>query len=604
MHRDVRPRITGLFVVSLIVMSVFAARLIQVQGFESTAYAARAARELRNVATLPAVRGSITDVNGVVLARSVDAINITVDQTLVNDPAAMANALAPLVGQTAAELTVKLTGTRRFAYVAKDMSPQIWEAVKTVIATLNQSRSLEHRLGGLYPEKTFHREYPAGSLAASVLGFVNGSGHGGAGLEYSLDSKLSGVDGTFIFDSGGGAAIPTANDVLVAARPGSTVRLTINRDIQWVAQSAITAQVKASGALSGTAIVMDPKTGAILALASAPGYDPNNIDKTAISLLGTPAVADVYEPGSTGKVMTLAAALEEKAITPTSIFTVPYALKRGDRTFHDDEKHKLWRLTTAGILAKSSNVGAIQIGEKMSRTILRNYLTNFGIGRPTDLGLPGETSGILPPMAQWSQSTAPTVAFGQGYSLTAMQATSVFATIANDGVHVKPSLIAGMSDADGHYTATASTDGMRVISAETARTMRLMMEGVVSEQGTAPAAQIPGYRVAGKTGTAQRVDSKCGCYRGYTASFIGFAPADKPALVMSVTIQDPKGIHFGGLLGAPVFKKVISFALKSLNIPPTGQAPIPIPLDAQQLAAQVAQPTPAANNPKSLPAKP
>lgn len=584
MIKDMRPRIRGLFLVSLIVMSIFTARLVQVQGFQADAYAARAARELRSSATLPAVRGDITDVNGVVLARSVEAVNITVDQTLVGDPTAAAEAIAPLLGLTAPEVALKLTGIRRFAYVAKNVTPQIWDSVKSAILDLNKTRSIEKRVSGFYAEKTFHREYPAGPLAASVLGFVNASGHGGGGIEYALDRSLAGVDGSYIFDSGGGAAIPSANDVLVAAKPGRTIRLTINRDIQWVAQKEIDAQVKASGALSGTAIVMDPQTGAILALASAPGYDPNDVSKTPISLLGIPAVDEVYEPGSTGKVMTLSAALEEKVVTPTTIFNVPYKLKRGDRTFHDDEKHATWQLTTAGILAKSSNVGAIQVGEKMSHATLRNYLSRFGIGQLTGVGLPGETAGLFLPVDKWSQSSARTFAFGQGYSLTAMQATSVFAAVANDGVRVVPTLIAGMSDADGHYTSSAMRPGVRVISAETARTMRLMMEGVVSAGGTAPAAQIVGYRVAGKTGTANRVDNTCSCYRGYTASFIGFAPADKPALVMSVTIQDPKGIHFGGLLGAPIFKKVISFALKSLSIPPTGQAPTPIPLDAQQLA--------------------
>ena len=590
MIKDLRPRIRGLFFVSLIVMSVFAARLVQVQGVQASKYAARAARELRSSATLPAVRGEITDVNGVVLARSVDAINITVDQTLVSDPIAAANAIAPILGLPVADIAVSLTGTRRFAYVAKEVTPQVWEWVKGAISDLNKTRSLEKRIAGFYGEKTFRREYPDGPLAASILGFVNASGHGGAGIEYAFDRSLAGVDGSYIFDSGGGAVIPTSADVLVAAKPGQTIRLTINRDIQWVAQKEIDAQVKASGAQSGTAIVMDPKTGAILALASAPGYDPNDVSKTPIALLGTPAVDEVYEPGSTGKIMTLSAALEEKVVTPTTIFTVPYSLKRGDRTFHDDEKHPTWQLTTAGILARSSNVGAIQIAEKMSHQTLWNYLARFGIGQMTGVGLPGESPGLFPPVDQWSQSTARTFSFGQGYSVTALQATSVFATVANDGFRVAPTLIAGMSDADGHYTSMPTRAGVRVISPETARTMRLMMEGVVSAVGTAPEAEIPGYRVAGKTGTANRVDSACSCYRGYTASFIGFAPADKPALVMSVTIQDPKGIHYGGLLGAPIFKKVISFALKSLSIPPTGQAPTPIPLDAQQLAKALTTP--------------
>jgi cell division protein FtsI (penicillin-binding protein 3) len=587
MTKDLRPRIRGLFILSLIVMLVFAARLVQVQGVQSGQYAARASRELLNSATLPAVRGEITDVNGVVLARSVDAINITADQTLITDPTSAADAIAPILGVPAADIAATLTGTRRFVYVAKGVTPQTWESVKNAILAINKLRSLEKRISGLYAEKTFRREYPSGRLAASILGFVNASGHGGGGIEYAFDRMLSGVDGSYIYDSGGGAAIPSSSDVLVAAKQGQTIRLTIDRDIEWVAQKEIDAQVKASGALSGTAIVMDPKTGAILALASSPGYDPNDVSKTPIAQLGIPSIDQVYEPGSTGKVMTLSAALEEKVVTPTTIFNVPDKLKRGDHTFHDDIKHPTWKLTTAGILAKSSNVGAIQVGEKMSHQTLRNYLASFGIGTKTGIGLPGESSGLFPTVDRWSQSTARTVAFGQGYSLTSLQATSVFATVANDGVRVAPSLIAGMSDADGHYTAMPTKPGIRVISTTTASTMRLMMEGVVSAGGTAPAAQIPGYRVAGKTGTANRVDSACSCYRGYTASFIGFAPADKPALVMSVTIQDPKGIHFGGLLGAPIFRKVISFSLKSLSIPPTGQAPSPIPLDAQHLPPSV-----------------
>ncbi|HUW77144.1 MAG TPA: penicillin-binding protein 2 [Candidatus Nanopelagicaceae bacterium] len=575
-------------------MSVFAARLVQVQGFQSAEYAARASKELLNSAVLPATRGEITDVNGVVLARSVDAINVTADQTLVTDPAAAAKVIAPILGIPDASLQATLTGTRRFVYVAKAVTPQVWLEIQQAISNLNSTRSLENRISGFFPEKTFRREYPSGPLAASILGFVNASGHGGGGLEYALDKTLAGTDGSYIYDSGGGAAIPSSSDVLVPAKQGQTIRLTIDRDIEWIAQSEIDAQVKASGALSGTAIVMDPNTGAILALASSPSYDPNNVGTTPIAMLGIPAVDQVYEPGSTGKVMTLSAALEEKAITPTTIFRVPYKIKRGGRTFHDDMGHPLWHLTTAGILARSSNVGAIQIGEKMSNATLRDYLTRFGIGSVTGVGLPGESPGLFPALDQWSQSTAETVAFGQGYALTSLQATSVFATVANDGVRIPPTLIAGISDSDGHYTAVPPKPGVRVISAATAKTMRLMMEGVVSSGGTAPEAEIPGYRVAGKTGTANRVDSSCSCYRGYTASFIGFAPADKPALVMSVTIQDPKGIHFGGLLGAPIFKKVISFALKSLSIPPTGRAPSPIPLDAYQLKQSLAaKPTPA-----------
>jgi cell division protein FtsI (penicillin-binding protein 3) len=326
-----------------------------------------------------------------------------------------------------------------------------------------------------------------------------------------------------------------------------------------------------------------------LAHATAPTFNPNNTSKVALVAMRNPSVQDVYEPGSTGKVMTLAAALEEKKVTPETVITVPYALKRSTKVFHDHEKHATQYLTTAGVLAVSSNTGSIQIGELLSHDKFYDYLSKFGVGSKTGSGLPGESRGILPKVADWSGTSAPTMAFGQGYSLTAMQATSIFATIANDGVRVSPTVIAGTRDSSGNFTPAPGRTSQRVISAETAQTMRLMMESVVSGNGTAPSAAIAGYRVAGKTGTAQRIDDTCGCYRGYTASFIGFAPADKPAYVISVTIQDPKGMHWGGVLGGPVFKKVMSFVLQSRHIAPTGTTFDPIPLNKKALAAKKAQ---------------
>jgi cell division protein FtsI (penicillin-binding protein 3) len=296
-----------------------------------------------------------------------------------------------------------------------------------------------------------------------------------------------------------------------------------------------------------------------------------------------PSVQDVYEPGSTGKIMTIAAAIEENKVTPTTVFTVPYKVKRGGSFFHDHEKHPDQRLTTSGILAVSSNTGTIMIGEKLTNNQLHDYLTKFGIGASTGSGLPGESRGILRPVSDWSGTTAPTVAFGQGYSLTAMQATSVFATIANNGVRVSPTVIAGTNEANGNFTPAKSRANERVISAETAQKVRLMMESVVSGNGTAPSAAIPGYRVAGKTGTASRYNDICGCYSGYTASFIGFAPADAPRYVISVTIQDPKGMHWGGYLGGPVFKKVMSFVLESKHIAPTGTKIVPVALTEKAL---------------------
>jgi cell division protein FtsI (penicillin-binding protein 3) len=249
-------------------------------------------------------------------------------------------------------------------------------------------------------------------------------------------------------------------------------------------------------------------------------------------------------------------------------------------------------LTTSGILAVSSNTGTIKVGETLSNDTLHSYLTKFGVGVKTGSGLPGESAGILPKVENWSGTTAPTVAFGQGYSVTAMQATSVFATIANNGIRVSPTVIAGTQDASGHFTPRASGMSTRVISEDTARKLRLMMESVVAPTGTAPTAAIPGYRVGGKTGTAWRYNDKTGGYSGYTASFIGFAPADAPRYVISVTIQDPRNGYYGGVLGGPVFKKVMTFVLQSKHVAPTGTKVMPVALNQSELkkmqATQVA----------------
>ena len=328
---------------------------------------------------------------------------------------------------------------------------------------------------------------------------------------------------------------------------------------------------------------MDPKTGHILAHATAPTFDPNNTKNVSLNLMRNPSVQEVYEPGSTGKVMTVAAALQEGLIAPETVFTIPYKMKVADEYFHDHEKHPTQRLTTTGLLAVSSNTGSIQIGQKLGKDALYDYLRKFGIGESTNSKLPGESAGILHPVKDWSGTSLPTIAFGQGYAVTSMQATSVFATIANDGVRVSPSILAGVVDESGKYTPAEPNKSVRVLSSETAATMRAMMESVVSSSGTAPTAAIDGYRIAGKTGTANRFNSACKCYSGYTASFIGFAPADNPAYVISVTIQDPKGIHWGGALGGPVFKDVMSFVLKSKGIAPTGTKVIPVSLTEKQL---------------------
>jgi cell division protein FtsI (penicillin-binding protein 3) len=581
-----KSRIKILILGVFIIFFLLALQLVRVQVIQASDYRSKAANEMELTRTTPAPRGEITDINGVAFARSVSAITIVVDQTQITDPARVANFVAPILGLPVEEVQENITGTRRYSIVLKNGRPALWDRLTKEIYEYNKmltNEELGNRIIGFFPERSFIREYPSGSLISSLVGFVRADGIGATGLESSLNSVITGTDGRYSFANGYGAEIPGSQNDIVAAKAGTTVRLTIDRDVQWVAAKAIAEAVKSSRAASGSVIVMDPRTGAIVAHATAPTFDPNNTKNVDLNLMRNPSVQDVYEPGSTGKVMTLAAALEEKTVAPTTVFAVPYKIKRGGSTFKDHDKHPVQQLTTSGILAVSSNTGTIKIGETLSNDKLYSYLNKFGVGVKTGSGLPGESAGLMPKVKDWSGTTAPTVAFGQGYSVTAMQATSVFATIANNGVRVSPTVIAGTQDASGHFTPAANRTTTRVVSESTARELRLMMESVVSPTGTAPSAAIPGYRVAGKTGTAWRYNDKTGGYSGYTASFIGFAPADAPRYVINVTIQDPRNGYYGGLLGGPVFKKVMTFVLQSKHVAPTGTKVMPVALNQKDL---------------------
>jgi cell division protein FtsI (penicillin-binding protein 3) len=553
----------------LVLLSLFAGRLFQLQGLDATAYADEAAAGRLRTQVLHAERGTITDRNGVALATSVDAVDITTDQTKVADPAAEARALAPVLGIDVATLQQRLTGTRRFGYVAKAVTPQQWHRATRL--------DLPDTVGlpGIYGVKTSKRVYPGGETGANIVGYVGAEGNGLGGLEYALDSTLAGRDGTATYElSAGGRRIPGADDSERDAVPGRDVRLTIDRDIQWVAQQSIAKAVKATSAQSGTVIVMDPHTGDLLAMATVPTFDANHPGSAPAAARGNRALTEPYEPGSTGKVITASALLEEHRITPETPITVPNRYCRAGKCFKDFEDHGTEHLTYAGTIAKSSNIGTIKAAERLGNLKkLYPYLDRFGVGHPSGLGLPGETSGALPKPSTWSATSGYTMAFGQGYSVNTVQMASVFATIANNGVRVAPRLIAATTSDDGTLEPAARSASRRVISPGTARTVRLLLETVTSKGGTAPLAAVPGYRVGGKTGTAQRFNPSCGCYRGYTMSFIGLAPVDKPDLVVAVTLQAPRSAIGGGVNAGPVFKEVMSFALEAQRVPPTGTKP-------------------------------
>jgi cell division protein FtsI (penicillin-binding protein 3) len=573
----VQGRIRKIMAIAIVLFMLFGLRLIEIQAIRAKGYVQKSDIELSKTATLLAPRGAIYDKNGIELARSISAINIAVDQTVVNDPINAAKVVAPILGLSESDLIPSLTGQRRYVLIAKDVAPSKWRAIYSAISNYNieilkTEGGISKRIGGFVPERSYIRDYPTGKLSASLVGIINDQGIGASGIESSLNSVLSGTNGKYVYANGRGNIIPGSEQVRVEAKAGTSIRLTIDRDVQWVAQNAISQAVAAARAESGTVIVMDPKTGHILAQASAPTFDPNDSKTITQNKLRNPSVQEVYEPGSTGKVITVAAALEERIVTPDTVFTIPYSMKVAGETFRDHEKHPPQRLTTTGLLAVSSNTGSIKLGQSLGKDNLYNYLKKFGIGENTNSKLPGESAGILHPVKNWSGTSLPTIAFGQGYSVTAMQATSVFATIANNGVRVKPTILAGLVDESGNFSAANDSESIQVLSEETAMNLRKMMESVVSPSGTAPSAAINGYRVAGKTGTAERYNPICKCYSGYTASFIGFAPADHPRYVVSVTIQDPKGMHWGGVLAGPVFKKVMSFVLQNERIKPTPES--------------------------------
>ncbi|MFD0905527.1 peptidoglycan D,D-transpeptidase FtsI family protein, partial [Actinomadura sediminis] len=566
-RRDPLKRLNiGLLAVAF-VLSLFAGRLVQLQTIDDDRYAELALRQRVKEIDLPALRGEITDAKGNPFAMTVEARSVFVDPSIIEPEKRqeIVNALAPTLGLNPATVMKAVSKPdTQFVYLAHGVRPEKARMIN------------EWGFAGIGTLPEYRREYPNGSLAAGVIGFVNDSGEGAAGMEAAMNDVLAGRDGRQRVElSLEGQHIPMGEDQKQAPVPGRGVRLTLLQDLQYKAQQAITDQVKATNSESGSVIVMDPRTGKILAMASAPGYDPNEYGESNPDVWGSPLVQKAFEPGSTGKVATAAAVLEHGGVTPHTPFVVPDRIRRYE-LFHDSHPHPRERLTFAGILAESSNVGTILAAERISEEQLYRTLREFGFGEKTGLNLPGETAGSLRPPDRWSGTDRHTIAFGQGLSVNAVQMASVYATIANGGVRVEPSLVAGTVDENDEFDPAEEPASRRVVSTRTARQISDMLEGVTTEEGTAPKAQIEGYRVAGKTGTAERINPDTGSYKGggYVASFAGFAPADDPRLVVQVVLENPRrGSHYGGDVAAPVFRDVMSFALQTQKIPPTGSEP-------------------------------
>ncbi len=570
-------------------LSLFGARLFQLQGVDSKAYATRAAEAGLVSIDLPAKRGRILDRNGVPLAESIAGLMIVADPTRTTPNAeAIAKILAERLHLDYFDLLSRLTkkGTR-FVYVARKVPSTLASSV------MDELRKYEYVGVDTRPDPL--RTYPAGDVGANLIGLI-GEEDTGAGLELNFDKLLAGKNGKETYEVGGGNRIPLGENSQVKPVNGKDLQLTIDRDVQWYTQRVLRAAVQSARAKSGAAVVMDSRTGELLAFADYPTFDPNKPSKKVANVLNSRAISDVYEPGSVEKVLTAAALLDAGKVTPTTKIKVPKELPVLDRTIGDWFEHGLMRLTMAGVLARSSNIGTAMAASEFTPTQMWSYLDKFGLGRRTDVGLPGETRGLLPPAAIWSTLTRAQIAFGQGLSVNALQMATAVNALANGGELVTPSLVRGRAaTSTGDDVGTETASRRRVVSAAAAADTAEMMELVTTpEVGTAPGAGIEGYRVAGKTGTAQQVGKECKCYDGSTAvSFAGFAPADKPRFTVYVVVNRPVRGSSGGGTAGPVFRKILSYVLQKYAVPPTGTAPSALPIkwgiDARKAAREAAR---------------
>ena len=561
------------FVLIAMVVSVFAVRLFQIQGIDAQAYVVRARAEGVVTIDLPATRGAITDRSGVALAESVDGLMLVADPTVTKDDASkIATIIAQRLSVDYFELLERLRKPdTRFQYLARRVPSTVAREVVDEIDARGFS--------GVDTRRDPVRDYPAKDVGANLVGFMNDMGDAAEGAELMFDETLAGVGGSTTYETGGGNRIPLGENEVVPARSGQDVALTIDRDVQWYVQRVLRTTVQRSGGESGSAVVMDTRTGELLALADYPTFDPNAPSKSAEEDLSSRALRDAYEPGSVHKVLTMASLLDAGKVTPDTRLTVPPVLPRSDRVIHDYFTHGRLRLTLTGVVAKSSNIGTVLAADEIKDRTYRRYLSGFGLGARTGVGVEGESAGVLPPLRSWLPINKDTMSFGQGVAVSAVQMAAAVNTIANGGVYVAPSIVKGQATTSaGEVVGSDVAQTRRVISERAAAQTTRMMEAVTDlDEGTAPTAAIAGYRVAGKTGTAQRVGQECGCYDGtFTVSFSGFAPADDPRFLVYVVVQDPTNGGGGGSVGGPAFRTIMTHLLQKYAVPPTGSvAPRP-----------------------------
>ncbi|WP_319434628.1 penicillin-binding protein 2 [Mycobacterium sp. RTGN5] len=586
-------------IVIFIALAVAAAQLFNLQVPQAAGLRAEAASQLKVTDVEKAVRGSIVDRNLDKLAFTIEARALTFQPTKVRKQLAEAKEKSPAAPDPdkrltqiatevaaklnnkpdAATLLKKLRSNETFVYLARAVDPAIANAITKKYPEIGA-------------ERQDLRQYPGGALAANLVGGIDWDGHGLLGLEDSMDSKLSGTDGSITYDRGSdGVVIPGSYRNKHDAVNGSTVQLTIDDDIQYYVQQQVQLAKDASGAKNVSAVVLDAKSGEVLAMSNDNTFDPSqDIGRQQDKQMGNLSVTSPYEPGSVNKIITASSVIEYGLSNPDEVLQVPGSINMGGVTVADAWNHGVMPYTTTGVFGKSSNVGTLMLAQRIGPERYYDMLGKFGLGQRTNVGLPGESPGLVPPIDQWSGSTFSNLPIGQGLSMTLLQMTGIYQTIANDGVRIPPRIVKGTVASDGTRTEEPRPEGIRVVSPDTARTVRNMFRAIVQrdpmgyQQGTGPAAAVDGYQIAGKTGTAQQINPACGCYYSdvYWITFAGMAPADDPRYVIGIMMDAPHRAADGtpGSSAAPLFHNIAAWLLQRQNIPLSADPGAPLILQA------------------------
>lgn len=565
--------VQGLFFLFVLVLLVAAVRITYMQTVQAAELTNLAEQQrLRQIET-PAPRGTIYDREGEVLATSVQVYNIIADPTKITRPKQAAEMVAVALGGLAEtfEPTLKKQGKKRYSPVAKKVDPEAVDRLKAAIDKLpyesKQDQAFKQGMRSMSYRLDYRRTYPAGSVGGQTVGFCNFENVGGAGIELKYEAILSGEPGvSFSERDVKGNPIPSGVQRSIESKPGSDIVLTMDKDIQFFAEQEVAAAVERHKGISGSFIVMNPKTGEIYAGGSVPNFDPNFFNTADPENMKNRAFVDVFEPGSTLKCLTVAGALDKGAVTPTTSFKVPWKIQVGTRTIKDSHEHPTTQMTVSEIIEQSSNVGTTRIAQKMGKTDLYDTFVAFGLAEPPGLDFPGSLRGRLAKPSEWADVSLSNISFGQGVSMTPIQLSRAVSAIANKGIMTTPHLL---KDIPSNPTLVEKRIGTEVISSKAASDTVDILRRVMTE-GTGKTIKVKDYDIAGKTGTAQKAIPGVGYGGGkYIGSFIGFLPADDPELLVLVIIDEPKEGYYGGTVAGGAFSRIAAFAASHLDIAPS-----------------------------------